>query len=200
MAESGLHCPLSSSRRQAWAHSVGPSPRNRLALCSNHGCRATAMAKPRSAIRPASVIVYSGQIRRQRSLAAVEFGPRTWLTCAVGLMTTRIEVGLPRQERLSSIGIGACKTSSGALARLRAVPCVRLEPSAPGRQGGHPAACVNSRPARATAGPIIPCLCGYLTPCTNPHLLESGQASSPSLTHHHPWCQHQGPSLRWIQV
>ena len=31
----------------------------------------------------------------------------------------------------------------------------------------------------------------------HPHLLQSGQARSPSLAHH-PWCQHQCPSLRWI--
>ena len=33
----------------------------------------------------------------------------------------------------------------------------------------------------------------------HPHLLESGLARSPSLTHH-PWCQRQCPSLRWIRV
>ena len=32
----------------------------------------------------------------------------------------------------------------------------------------------------------------------HPHLLESGLAPSPSLTHH-PWCQRQCPSLRWIR-
>ena len=32
----------------------------------------------------------------------------------------------------------------------------------------------------------------------HPHLLESGLARSPSLTHH-PWCQRQCPSLRWIR-
>ena len=33
----------------------------------------------------------------------------------------------------------------------------------------------------------------------HPHLLESGLAPSPSLTHH-PWCQRQCPSLRWIRA
>ena len=33
----------------------------------------------------------------------------------------------------------------------------------------------------------------------HPHLLESGQARSPSLAHH-PWCQRHGPSLRWIRA
>ena len=33
----------------------------------------------------------------------------------------------------------------------------------------------------------------------HPHLLESGQARSPSLAHH-PWRQRHGPSLRWIRV
>ena len=33
----------------------------------------------------------------------------------------------------------------------------------------------------------------------NPHLLESGLARSPSLTHN-PWCQRQRPSLRWIRA
>ena len=35
--------------------------------------------------------------------------------------------------------------------------------------------------------------------CPHPHLLESGQARSPSLAHH-PWCQRHGPSLRWIRA
>ena len=33
----------------------------------------------------------------------------------------------------------------------------------------------------------------------HPHLLESGQARSPSLAHH-PLCQRHGPSLRWIRA
>ena len=33
----------------------------------------------------------------------------------------------------------------------------------------------------------------------HPHLLESGLPRSPSLAHH-PWCQHHGPSLRWIRA
>ena len=33
----------------------------------------------------------------------------------------------------------------------------------------------------------------------HPHLLESGLLRSPSLTHH-PWCQRQRPSLRWIRA
>ena len=48
-----------------------------------------------------------------------------------------------------------------------------------------------------TAASIVPVWLPSRRP--HPHLLGSGWARSPSLTHH-PWCQRQRPSLRWIRA
>ena len=52
-------------------------------------------------------------------------------------------------------------------------------------------------PAIATAGRHQR-VCVPTSRRPHPHLLESGLARSPFLTHH-PWCQRQRPSLRWIR-
>ena len=54
------------------------------------------------------------------------------------------------------------------------------------------------RPAMATAGRHHR-VCVPTSPRPHPHLLETGLARSPFLTHH-PWCQRQRPSLRWIRA
>ena len=58
--------------------------------------------------------------------------------------------------------------------------------------------CLSNYVRHSHGGPPSACLGAYLTPPSSP-FIGSGQAHSPSVAHH-PWCQRQCPSLRWIRA
>ena len=68
----------------------------------------------------------------------------------------------------------------------------------PGPRGTLPAHRLPNYARHDHGGPPEPCRCDHVTPPASPSV-ESNLPHSPSLAHH-PWCQRQRPSLRWIRA
>ena len=114
---------------------------------------------------------------------------------------TTLALGSPIQSRPGTIAHPAIFLPDGGN-QPADPPSGELNVPANSRQLGPRGALLAYRLSHSThhghRGPPSSGLCCYLTPPSSPSI-GIGLDRSPSFTHH-PWCQHQRPSLRWIRA